>query len=665
MAQIDVADNDWIGMEFEHPGLDGNVYVPLIRRDQLNADRIFAILERVLQSNEEFNIDGELTLNIVHIPNDTMNGGAPTVTLEDVCSAKRSIIRIQNKDRLCMARAIVTALAHHEQKTIPTTTWDSMRRGRIEQTKRAKELHCRAGVPEGTCDIDDLKKFERVLQGYRLIVLTMGRKDPVVYGGQKGDLRTPLFLYYNDNHYDTITSPSGFLNKKAFCTTCMKGYNQQKYHACHSQCDKCKCDGPPCKSELGTWECMDCQRSFHSGICFRRHLDTKKTTGKRTQSKNTCAKWKRCTTCSHTYEVIQCRPHRCHVYRCVTCQEDRPAGHLCFMPPLKEDKKPKEMSRFIFYDFESVVAPDGRHIPNYCVAQIVCGKCIDDEDMRNECTEGDNGCGQREIIFKGPNTIDNFCTWTCNFPNSILIAHNMKGYDGQFILDCFRKRGMSPQCLTAGTKILYMEYRLLKKNSHDISNTIQFKDSYNFIAMALNKFSKTFGLEEEKGYFPYLFNTFERENYNGPWPAVKYYHPEAMSAGKKAAFMEWYDQQRGKVFDMQKEMKRYCTDDVILLRKGCLKFRRIFMEKTQLDPFVKAMTIAQACLMVYKSKFLIPKTIAIVPHEGYQKIDRHSTKAMQWLAWISHNTGNTIAHARNGGEVTVYIDAKKVKVDGF
>ncbi|KAJ8041331.1 hypothetical protein HOLleu_12122 [Holothuria leucospilota] len=122
--------------------------------------------------------------------------------------------------------------------------------------------------------------------------------------------------------------------------------------------------------------------------------------------------------------------------------------------------------------------------------------------------------------------------------------------------------------------------------------------------MALSKFSKTFRLSEEKGYFPYLFNAKEHEAYVRPWPDAMFYHPETMNAKQTRDFDACCAQQEGKIFDMKKEIKKYCVADVDLLRKGCLIFRRIFHTMNDVDPFAEPVTIAQACQKVFRKCFL-------------------------------------------------------------
>ena len=70
--------------------------------------------------------------------------------------------------------------------------------------------------------------------------------------------------------------------------------------------------------------------------------------------------------------------------------------------------------------------------------------------------------------------------------------------------------------------------------------------------MALSKLPEAFGLEElTKGYFPHLWNTLENQNYVGAVPDASFYGPDQMHQTKRAAFYEWYDEQRDVTFDLQ------------------------------------------------------------------------------------------------------------------
>ena len=103
----------------------------------------------------------------------------------------------------------------------------------------------------------------------------------------------------------------------------------------------------------------------------------------------------------------------------------------------------------------------------------------------------------------------------------------------------------------------------------------------------------------------------------GPWPDVQYYAPDFMKKSKRDDFLKWHSQQTGKTFDMAQELDAYCVSDVVLLRQSIMKFRRLFIDTTGVDPITKASTIASACSHVYRRNFLQPDTIPIIQEGIY------------------------------------------------
>ena len=166
------------------------------------------------------------------------------------------------------------------------------------------------------------------------------------------------------------------------------------------------------------------------------------------------------------------------------------------------------------------------------------------------------------------------------------------------------------EVIMRGGKTLSLEVAMLD---------IKFIDSLNFIPMKLANFPKTFGIEElTKGYFPHLFNRKENENYVGPIPPAPYYSPNGMSPKGRETFLAWHASKKESnyVFNFNEEILTYCRSDVDILRRCCLEFRELFHDVTDIDPF-RAVTIASACHMVYRSKYLSKDTIAIIPPMGY------------------------------------------------
>jgi hypothetical protein len=87
--------------------------------------------------------------------------------------------------------------------------------------------------------------------------------------------------------------------------------------------------------------------------------------------------------------------------------------------------------------------------------------------------------------------------------DAIVIAHNFKGYDGQFISNYLVHTACTkPSVILNRTKILCLEVCGIK-----------FIDSYKFLPFALSKMPAAFGLTElKKGYFPHFLFEYGRES---------------------------------------------------------------------------------------------------------------------------------------------------------
>lgn len=213
----------------------------------------------------------------------------------------------------------------------------------------------------------------------------------------------------------------------------------------------------------------------------------------------------------------------------------------------------------------------------------------------------------------------------------IVIFHNLKGYDGMFILQhCYATHREVTDQITVGTKILSLT-----------SDRLTFKDSLCFLPFPLSSFPATFGIEELcKGFFPHKFNTVENQDYEGPMPRPETYDPDGMSEKKKSEFERWYQTKVNENyhFVMRKELESYCESDVKLLKSGCSKFRQEFKQHADFDPMEKCVTIASACNRFWRKKMVPPKTIATEPPSGWNgHTPNQSLKAKMWLKWKDHH----------------------------
>jgi len=124
---------------------------------------------------------------------------------------------------------------------------------------------------------------------------------------------------------------------------------------------------------------------------------------------------------------------------------------------------------------------------------------------------------------------------------------------------------------------------------------------------------------------------------------------QTMSADERTQFMQWYDEQKGKLFLNKDELLAYCMDDVNVLRQACCAFRNLFLKLVKMDPFREAITISSICNKVFRTMFLKPDAVGIIPRAGYRMGDRQSIEGLQWLACMGRAL--KIIHAGNGREM--------------
>ena len=87
---------------------------------------------------------------------------------------------------------------------------------------------------------------------------------------------------------------------------------------------------------------------------------------------------------------------------------------------------------------------------------------------------------------------------------------------------------------------------------------------------------KTFDLTCKMGYYPPFFNTANNLDYVGPYPEPNFYGADYMSGYELAHFLEWYEEQKDKIFCNKQGLLSYCMHDVNVLRQACCAFRNLF-----------------------------------------------------------------------------------------
>ena len=618
--------------------LDTPISLPFMPLHQLTPERVFSQIERVIQSNQDFRLNDTVTVDIIHVKAPQGSGRKRTVLdLDEYLHKKKSIITIQNNDDLCLARALVVAIAKIEKDPKYKSITDSRK---SEQERKARELHQAVSVPLGPCGIPEVEMFQNHLTSYEINIVSAEYNNCIIYPPKPSTSKAkPIYLYLHGGHYDVITSMPGFMCSAYYCHKCKRPYSDILGHLCEGMCRSCcsfNCNAHD--PDINTnWylECSQCNRGFNSQACYDRHKEPIGNT------RSVCEGVKKCGKCGKSVQLRQLDPKK-HVCgrKCKTCgvslgEKDE---HKCYIQ--KSEKKSEQNSEerqyneLLFFDFECT-QEDGIHKPNLCIVHDEAG---------------------HEKLFQGKDTTADFCKWlfTKDHQHCIVVAHNFQGYDGYFIQKYLNENAVMYEPLLRGAKIISLTVLMFN---------IKFIDSLNFIPMSLAKFPKTFGMSELcKGYFPHLFNKEENQNYVGPIPDADYYAPNAMKPEVREAFLTWHKEQRdnGYIFNFKEEIVRYCRSDVDILRKCCMEFREMLREITSIDPFEKCLTIASACQEVYRAKFLEKDTMAVF-HPARQLKMKQSNLAVKWFSYVMEENNIRIQHVRNGGEKRV----GKYSLDGY
>ena len=673
---------------FEHTYQTTEFLVKEIEEGSARLDALMRKIAGKLNSNESFHPEDGFQLDITLLrPMGTgsghgkrLNPGRMGVAMSR--HVKTSIVEIRNSDELCCARAIVTmkALAEckaaekkrtqgEERNEVPTllqklkeeeeellTEYKTLRDTKLEKRKTtlqrllAHRLHEMAGVPKGPCGRDELETFQAYLAAqdppFQLKVFCDFVKKPLYVGPIKTDEDHILCLLKSRNHFDGIVSLPGFMNTSYYCHECNRAFNTDDHanHSCQGQ--KCRaCGGHQCPDRFKKTNlpCSDCHGLFRGPSC----LDHHKLSGY-------CAKFLTCPTCCARFNRE--KEHVCFEAKCPSCGEmEDLTNHQCFIQPEDEEEDGLEPTLFVYADIEAMTMPNRQFQPNLL--------CYETSEGEQEALWREDCCWQFIKKLEKLAWIPAGKKKMKERP-VIVLFHNLKGFDGVFILKTLYKHGW---CVTdqfsMGAKVLSFK-----------TGPITFKDSLCFLPFPLSAFPGTFKITElKKGYFPHMFNTPDHQNYVGSIPPKHYYDPDGMKPNDKAAFECWYVAQTG-TFDFKKELLEYCQSDVELLKEGCKAFTEQFSKEARFNPFEKCMTIAAACNLYWRrsiKEHTDAAKIAVRPLRGWRGAQiNQSNAALQWLAYEESllplgGDGDQIKHARNGGEKKVWTSKGQEFVDGW
>ena len=237
-----MAPNDQVRFILRSEQLDTPISIPFLTVERLTPERVFSQIERVIQSNQEFRLNDTVTIDINHVKTPEGRGKSglkrTTLNIRDYLKEKKSIIRINNTDDFCLARALAVSIARIENDP----KYDQIRHSNQHiQLDRALDLHVAANVPLGPCGIEEVKLFQNYLVNYQIIVVSGTHNNSIIYPPKPPgtDEKQTISLYYHNNHFDVITTLPGFLRRGYFCQRCHKAYDHTVDHLCSTMCSSC------------------------------------------------------------------------------------------------------------------------------------------------------------------------------------------------------------------------------------------------------------------------------------------------------------------------------------------------------------------------------------------------------------------------------------------
>jgi G:T-mismatch repair DNA endonuclease (very short patch repair protein) len=286
--------------------------------------------------------------------------------------------------------------------------------------------------------------------------------------------------------------------------------------------------------------------------------------------------------------------------------------------------------RYIVWDAETDTHT-GTHKPNLIVVNVL--QVAPSHEYSDSLLQ--------EIIFEGYTCCDDFCKWLFSKENanSTVIAHNGSGYDYKFVLKWCLERALKPSTyICQGSHITKMTFK---------HNNLNFIDSLNFFISPLAALSKTYDIDTVKGYFPHCFNRPENQHYVGPIPSEEEFGARNMGVKQYDHFKKWHDKcvQEGLLWDFHFEFIKYCQADVVLLAKAVLKYRKMFKDLEDADPW-RYSTVAALSMGIYMGRHMPEKTIV-----GNSGIARSmSMISKEWLLYSARTDQHVYKH-----EVPIYL----------
>lgn len=645
----------------------------------------------------------------------------------------KGLIRIRNDDNMCLARALVVAYFHEKMEQTKNSSEHRHFVDLFNSVRLANDGHHHHRQGEyafSLCEFakvtpfqmttdNDILKFADYLKAQIKVVSSSNFQIVCSFGEhsrplklyllqrtirQNFDIMSPDCVTNQLLHYDAIVDIKTLKGFRHYCKFCDVGFSQIQSHKCRDISSWCNaCFRRECQNvQMAALCCNVCGVKTRGSECMEKHHEI-----------DICAIFI-CTKCHkrvpkkrksngsfEAYNDVKAR-HECEI-KCHLCGRLKEKVHKCFM--LRKPFHPK-CSKFVFLDFETDQS-SGEHIPICCYMNWVSFKTDDETGIETMSGDGEKFFG---VHYLTGDQVGQFL-FSKRFQGYTVLAHNMKGFDGCFLLRYLLKHNFKVSVIANGLKLTSI---------HVASLNMRLIDSLNFFQMPLAGLVEAMGLENDvqsKGYFPHFFTHPENITYKGELPHMSYYGCFDMKSSQHKKFLEWYvNAVRNEQFNFIRDIEKYCRQDVIILREGCLKFRKLLIEcvneippqtdvlcdeetvdrervrkrmmqlfdpdyddlfegeidesksdkfdtEGSCDPFAHP-TAPNMCGKIFQARFLKKNSIAQILPAGYSNF-RHSQSGLEYLEFLKRTRYPDLQHAQNTQDGREVVLLQKYRVDGF
>jgi len=218
---------------------DKPIGISFRRKDQLSADMICSLFEKVSQSNSRFNALDTL-VETVHSFKMPVGFGRCALKsrrrpLSVMAHFKQNIVEVKAEQN-CLAHALVIATA----KVDNDPNYKANRQGgKIRPVVQTLLEVIGIDLSNGA-GILELVRCQEYLRKYKIIVYHGLSCEDIMFEGQVDSVKRINLLYDEvERHYHVITNLTGAMARRYVCKGCNKARTSDVTHACDQTCSDC------------------------------------------------------------------------------------------------------------------------------------------------------------------------------------------------------------------------------------------------------------------------------------------------------------------------------------------------------------------------------------------------------------------------------------------